>query len=384
MQQYPRIYIDHSRTINFALIIALCLSQVLSAAQINSNSDSYFKVISKTIEAPISAVKPGSSNSYNYLLPLPINYSAPTLSAKSAIAVDAGTGRVIFAKDPDIRLPMASTTKIMTALTMFTIAKANLNDFTVVVKEDLVGEASLGLEEGQKIKVIDLLYGMLLNSANDCAVAFARYGGSKLSGEGDPVQKYVAEMNRYAEKLGLKNTRFSNPHGLDQPDHFSSARDLAIAGWYALQNPTIASIVKQSTAKLDGYQFFNISNFIRRYPGANGIKPGETDEAGLCLVASAKRNSGQTAIIVLLNSPGLKTESDQLMDYAFSQITYFSQQKNDASSGKPGVSTLGFIGYPYENILLPFCLGEILNIIKSLAQNIIKKEAPSIIPGSKS
>lgn len=283
------------------------------------------------------------------VLAAPVNSSSlaatnpPSLTAQAAIAIDADTGRILFTKNPDLPMPMASTTKIMTALTLLSIPGVNLDDYTVVLDGDLVGEASMGLSAGQRLKVIDLLYGALMDSANDAAMALARYGGSKLGGLYGPVDNFVIEMNREAARLGLKNSRFQNPHGLDTYLHYSSARDLAIMGWYALQNPTIASIVKLSTANLDGFQFYNISNFIRRYPGATGIKPGETDAAGLCLVASAN-HSGHNAIVVLLNSPGLRTESDQLMDYAFSQILAPAAALESASSNPAN----SYLSLPYR------------------------------------
>ncbi len=262
--------------------------------------------------------------------PLAAPARPPALTARAALAIDADTGRILYSKNATLSLPMASTTKIMTALTLFAIPGVRLDDYTTVSEGDLVGEATMGLYAGQRLKVIDLLYGALLDSANDAATALARYGGSKLGGGAGPVTTFIREMNKTASRLGLKDSSFQNPHGLDEYNHYTSAQDLAVLGWYALQNPTIASIIRQSTATLDGFQFYNISNFIRRYPGATGIKPGETDNAGLCLVASANR-FGHNALIVLLNSPGMRTESDALMDYAFEQIQATSITPNDAS-----------------------------------------------------
>jgi D-alanyl-D-alanine carboxypeptidase len=147
----------------------------------------------------------------------------------------------------------------------------------------------------------------------------------------------------------MENSNFANPHGLDDPAHYSSAYDLAIAGWNALQNPTIAGIVKQSQASINGYSFTNITNFIRRYPGATGIKPGETENAGLCIVASANR-FGKNAIVVLLNSPGMRTESDELMDYAFAQI--LAAEKKET----PATASFGYIGLPDTGKLRSYSL----------------------------
>jgi serine-type D-Ala-D-Ala carboxypeptidase (penicillin-binding protein 5/6) len=250
----------------------------------------------------------------------PANLPPPVLTARAAVALDADTGQILYAKNMYAGLPMASTTKIMTALTLFSIPGISLDDGYTVVHEDRLGEKSMGLWFGQRVKVRQLLYGMLLDSANDAATALARYGGRKLSPTSlDPVDSFVARMNALAANLGARNTHFANPHGLDDPQHYTSAYDLALLGWYALQNPQIAEIVRQNIVNDGGFSFLNESNFIRRYPGATGIKPGETDNAGLCIVASANR-FGRKAIIVLLRSPGMRTESDRLMDYAYSEI----------------------------------------------------------------
>jgi serine-type D-Ala-D-Ala carboxypeptidase (penicillin-binding protein 5/6) len=258
----------------------------------------------------------------------PVNLPPPVLTARAAIALDADTGQILYAKNMYAGLPMASITKIMTALTLFSIPGVNLEDGYTVVHEDRISEKSMGLWFGQRVKVKQLLYGMLLDSANDAATALARYGGRKLSATSlDPVDSFVARMNALAAQLGVRNTHFANPHGLDDPQHYTSAYDLALLGWHALQNPQIASIVRQNILNDGGFSFLNESNFIRRYPGATGIKPGETDKAGLCIVASAYR-FGHNAIIVLLRSPGMRTESDKLMDYAYSEMLSQTPNRN--------------------------------------------------------
>lgn len=304
--------------------------------------------------------------------PLRTFTAPPALTARAAFAIDSDTGRVLFNKESSNRLPMASTTKIMTALTLFDVPNLNLEDTAIVIKDDLVGEANMGLQVGMRVKIITLLYGLMLASANDAGMTLARYAGSKLPGNDEPIKKFTNRMNTLAGKLGLKNSNFTNPHGLDEDTHYSSAEDLAIAGWYAMQNKTIASIVRLSEANINGTSFYNITNFIRRYPGANGIKPGETDKAGLCIVASANRYR-RNAIVVLLNSPGMRTESDLLMDYAFNQIF---AGNNPTGSTPPVTATLTqtspptlnptatvapvivsrneYIGLPLGDRLLPF------------------------------
>ena len=301
---------------------------------------------------------------------LPVFKDAPSVSAMAAIAVDADTGKILYLRDPYRQLPEASTTKIVTALTLLAIPNVNINDYTVVEKADLVGEANMDLHTGTRIKIVDLLYGMLLDSANDAAMTLARYGGTHLPGYGDPINKFVVQMNQQAARMGMWHSQFKNPHGLDEPGHYTTAQDLAVAGWYALQNPVISTIVSQNAGTLDGFWFANISNFIRRYPGATGIKPGQTDEAGLCLVASANR-FGHNVIVVMLDNPHLAAESDLLMDYAFSQLISQdrSQQLAVSDSYQSLLPGLGYIGYPTKDYgLLPTTD----NRLQGIAHNIIE------------
>ena len=301
---------------------------------------------------------------------LPVFKDAPSVSAIAAIAVDADTGKILYLRDPYRQLAEASTTKIVTALTLLAIPDVSINDYAVVEKADLIGEANMDLHTGTRIKVVDLLYGMLLDSANDAAMTLARYGGTHLLGYGDPINKFVTQMNRQAASIGMWHSQFKNPHGLDEPGHYSTAQDLAVAGWYALQNPVISTIVRQNVGTLDGFWFANISNFIRRYPGATGIKPGQTDEAGLCLVASANR-FGHNVIVVILDDSRLATESDLLMDYAFSQLILQdrSQQLAVNDGYQSLLPDLGYIGYPTKDSgLLPTTD----NLLQGIAHNIIE------------
>lgn len=283
--------------------------------------------------------------------------TTPTITAQAGIAVDTSTGLITFGKNIHRRAPMASTTKIMTALTALAAPGTNLNDRYTVQKEDLVGEASMGLRAGENVSFSDLLYGMLLNSGNDAAEAIARYVGAKLPGNGDPVQRFVDRMNAQATAYGLRNTHYANPHGLDQADHYSSPFDLAITGWYALQNPTISNIVRQQQATVAGHNLVNINTFLKRYSGANGIKPGFTDGAGFCLVASATRN-GATAISVVMDTDqaGFTNDTTALLNYTF---TIISQQPASARAGNPPAgggplnTTAQYIGHPKGNLLVP-------------------------------
>lgn len=276
----------------------------------------------------------------------------PTIKAKAAIAVDEATGKILFSQNMYAHLPMASTTKLTTALTVLSIPGVNLGDKVTVNQNDLVGEASMGLRLNETVTVQDLLWGMLLNSGNDAAQTLADYGGSKLPGSGDNVSRFVAQMNTFAQTtLGLTNTHYANPHGLDQENHYTSAYDLARVGWYVLHNPLLAQIVRTQTAVAAGHTLRTLNTFLGRYPGAIGIKPGDTDNAGLCLVAAAVRGS-HTIITVVLNSPDIDGESAAMMDYGFSILE--NQSSNPLQGGGPAVvgDPSQYVGVPQGDKLL--------------------------------
>lgn len=277
----------------------------------------------------------------------------PSISAATAITVDVTSGRILYSNNMHRRMAMASTTKIMTALTAVWIEGTRLDETYTAVKEDLVGEAAMGLRVGDVITFEDLLYGLFLNSGNDAAMAIARYAGSKLAGPGDPVTRFVARMNQNARNLGMLDSSYANPHGLDQDNHYTSAFDLAISGWYALKNPTLVKIFNTKSAVRAGKNLSNINKFLTRYPGANGIKPGFTDNAGYCLVASATRN-GQTLIAVIQgdSSSGYQTDADRLLDYGFSQLK-LPEVQQAVQQGASSANAANYLGRPNGDRLIP-------------------------------
>lgn len=287
----------------------------------------------------------------------------PTVSAAGAIAIDAITGRVLFSKDAHRRLPMASTTKIMTALTLLSIPGIDLNAETTVVQDDLVGEANMQLQVGERIRIMTLLIGLLTNSANEAGMAIARYAGGRLPGPADPIQRFVALMNATALSFGMYDSHYMNPHGLDEAGHYTSAYDLAISGWYASRYPTIMNIVRLDTFVAAGHSFYNVNNFIRRYPGATGLKPGLTDDAGRCLIASAN-NYGHSVIGIVLNAPDLITDIDTMMDYSFSLLT------NRAEPQTTLPASIAYIGLPDHERLLPFDSKPLLDFFHTLGESI--------------
>lgn len=232
-------------------------------------------------------------------------------SALASVLLDAESGRVIYGKNRDTRLPMASTTKIMTAVLCIELCELS-SVFTVPEEAvDLEG-SSVYLYKGERITVIDLLYCLLLESGNDAAAAIA----IAVSGS---VDEFVRLMNQKAAELGLKNTHFTNPHGLPDSEHYTTAYDLAILSAYAMRNPLFRSIT--STRKMtvsDGNRLLvNHNKLLFTYAGMTGIKTGYTESSGRCLVTSATRD-GVELIAVTLNNYYCTTDHRKLLDYGFS------------------------------------------------------------------
>ena len=236
------------------------------------------------------------------------------VSAASAILIDQ-TGEILYQKDPDRCLPMASTTKIMTALLAI---EAGGLDREVAVPPEAVGieGSSAYLTAGETVTMETLLYALLLASANDAATAIAILtAGSEAA--------FVSEMNRKAEALGLTDTSFDNPHGLDGAGHYTTARDLSRLTARALTNETFRAIVsteRKAVPRTDteGTRVFvNHNRLLRSYPGCVGVKTGYTKRSGRCLVTAAERD-GLTLIAVTLNAPDDWRDHKAMLDYGFS------------------------------------------------------------------
>lgn len=240
--------------------------------------------------------------------------SARAVSARSAIVLDAQTGQVLFEQNADEILPMASTTKIMTALV--TIESGGL-DRTYTVKKEytLVEGSSMYLQEGEEITLRDTLYGLLLMSGNDAALAIA--------GECGGQEAFLAAMNDKALALGLGNTHFENPNGLDSANHHTTARELAQLTAYALQNPTFREIVSTDSCTAAGRTMVNHNKLLRLYPDAIGVKTGYTSKSGRCLVSAAERN-GRQLVAVTLNDPDDWDDHIAMLDAAFARYRAYT------------------------------------------------------------
>lgn len=232
----------------------------------------------------------------------------PSLTAEAAILIENRTGTVLYAKNPHEPRAPASTTKILTAL--LALEMGRLDDVaTVSRKAASTPGSSARLYTGQKIRLIDLLHGLLLSSGNDAAVAVAEHiAGSESA--------FVDLMNRRAAELGATNSRFQNPHGLDAPGHFSTAYDLALLSRLALVYPVFGEIVRKRTYEYDQGAWSNTNQLLWRFEEVEGIKTGTTSQAGYCLVAAASRD-GMQLISVVLGSDDRWADSIRLLEYGF-------------------------------------------------------------------
>ncbi len=245
------------------------------------------------------------------LLPGPARAAGPGTSASSAILVDAGSGRVLYEQNAHERRLIASITKLMTALVAVE-SPAGL-DVPVEIRPEWTGAegSSMYLRAGERLTLRELLYGLLLASGNDAAVAVACVCA------GD-VETFVAWMNDKAEELGMADTHFANPNGLNDEDHYSTAADMARLARVVLENEVLAGIVGTKSITIAGRSLTNHNKLLWRYEGCVGMKTGYTDKAGRTLVSCARRE-GQTLIAVTLNDPDDWRDHAALFDYGFSQ-----------------------------------------------------------------
>ena len=234
------------------------------------------------------------------------------LSAEKAILLDAQTGRVLYEKQADERSLIASTTKIMTALIV--CEQCNVLDRMCIPKEAVgIEGSSMYLQEGEVLTIQELLYGLMLHSGNDAAVALAIYCGGTVEG-------FSQLMNDKARCLGLSDTHFENPNGLDSPGHYSTARDLAVLAAYAMDNPIFAQTVSTKSITVGDRTLTNHNKLLWQLEGADGVKTGFTKAAGRILVSSATRQ-GRHLIAVTINAPSDWSDPASLMEEGFSKYS---------------------------------------------------------------
>lgn len=240
---------------------------------------------------------------------VPSRAGAVSTSASAAILMDAESGRVLYEQNADKKMLIASTTKIMTALVA--IREGNLSDTVKVSRKAAYTEgSSMYLKEGETLTLETLLYGLMLCSGNDAAVAVAEHISGSEAG-------FAKRMNEMAASLGMKSTSFANPNGLDHEDHYSTARDMAVLARAAMENETLARIVSTRTITIGGRTMTNHNKLLSYMDGCIGLKTGYTKAAGRTLVSCAEQN-GQRLIAVTLQDGNDWADHQALFAYGFS------------------------------------------------------------------
>lgn len=243
----------------------------------------------------------------------------PELNARIALIYDRASGRIIYEKNGNKQTPMASTTKILTAIV--TLENADLKEtVTIESKAAGIGGSRLGLKKNDKITVNDLLYGLMLRSGNDAAVALAIHVGGS-------IEEFADMMNKKAEELGLTNSHFVVPHGLDNEGHYTTAYELAKMADYALNIPKFKEIVsnKSATIYINGYPkaINNTNKLLGSVSGVYGVKTGFTNGAGRCLVSSCKRGELDIITVIIGADTNNQRTADtkELIEYAFNNFS---------------------------------------------------------------
>ena len=249
-----------------------------------------------------------------------------SVAAKGAVLADGNTGRILWEKNSSEPLPIASTTKILTALLV--LEEGNLEEeVTVSARAQAAPKVHLGLQEGETYRVGDLLYPLMLESSNDAAIVLAEAVGGSVEG-------FAEQMNERAAQLGAKDSFFTTPNGLDKGGNHSTAADLALITAAALQNPDFCAIIQTPSytfSSCDGSRTFTVSNknrLLQEYDGAIGVKTGFTNLAGQCFVGAAERDGVKLIAVVLQSGWGTTGQAQKwkdakaLLDYGFSNYHY--------------------------------------------------------------
>ncbi len=244
-----------------------------------------------------------------------ITASAEYTSARAMCVLDKDSKRILYAKNEHAKLPMASTTKVVTAITVLSHCQ-DLEEYIQVADASIgIEGTSIYLRQGELIRVKDLLYGLMLRSGNDAATALAYHVGGSVDGFADM-------MNDMAVKVGADNSHFTNPHGLDHSEHYTTAYDLALITGYALNNPIFKEIVSsksyviEATNQSDKRYLKNKNRLLSSLDGCCGVKTGFTSRAGRCLVSAVEREE-RTSICVVLNCGPMFEESTTLLNQSF-------------------------------------------------------------------
>ena len=281
--------------------------------------------------------------------------------ARSAVLIDAGTGQLLLSSNPDERLPMASTTKTMTALVVLENCSP---DEVVTVPNEAVGVdgSSLYLAYGERLTVRDLLYGLMLRSGNDCAVALAIHVGGSVEG-------FAAMMNERAQRLGLVNTHFVTPNGLHDAEHYTTAFELALIGAEALKNPVFREIVSTKYYTIDSsirsITVKNKNSMLWDYEDCIGVKTGYTSQAGRCLLFAAERD-GLLLVGCVLNCRPMFDVAPEMLDYGFENYSAVNAVEKGAEVARANVGSGSLPVLAGSTVVIPVKKGEALNLSLSV------------------
>ena len=297
----------------------------------------------------------------------PVSCRAVGTSATSAILMDVDSGRVLYQHNADAQMLIASTTKILTALVA--LRDGDLEDVVTVSAQAAGTEgSSMYLRAGEELTLETLLYGLLLCSGNDAAVAIAEHVGGSVSG-------FVERMNDLAAELGMEHSSFANPNGLDDEDHYSTARDMAVLACAAVQNETLVRIASTHTVTIGGRTMTNHNKLLTMEEGCIGLKTGYTRAAGRTLVTCAERN-GQRLVAVTLQDGNDWADHQSLYDYGFSTYPAHQGAVLGQETARAAVSGSGGIPMPLmaaESFSWPLSGEESMTMRLELAQPL---EAP--------
>ncbi len=269
------------------------------------------------------------------LFVLPFKVNAVSTSAKAAVVINGDNGEVIYSSNESTRLPMASTTKIMTGLLLCEYGNFE-KEITVTAEMLKVEGSSMGLLAGDRVTLNDLLYGLMLASGNDAANVIAYVLGGGING-------FVDMMNQKASELGLEDTHFATPSGLDADDHYTTALELAKIAQYAMQNEAFAKAVACEKAVLNygnppyRRSLSNHNKMLNLFDGAVGVKTGFTKKSGRCLVSAAKRD-GKYVIAVTLNDPNDWQDHKSLLEYGLNSIKQTNYSSKYSSINIPVIN----------------------------------------------
>lgn len=315
------------KTISSVLLLLSLLLLALSTSSSAGKFLSAFPPFCSTPDATLPQKQTYSGKDFS----LPSSKSTPSrMYAKSYCLIDADTKRVLYGKDENNKMPMASTTKIMTCI--IALEKGDLKSkVPVSAYAASMPDVQLNMQSGDSFYLKDLLYSLMLESHNDTAVAIAEHIGGSVEG-------FAELMNKKAAELGCHDTHFVTPNGLDAKEHYTTARELCIIASYAIQNKTFLKIINTPShqfANCKGSRKYSVHNhdaFLNSYPGAIGIKTGFTGTAGYCFCGAAKRN-GKTLISSVLacgwppNKRYKWSDTKKLMDYGFTNFNTVSLKR---------------------------------------------------------